>query len=351
VKFRNIEPERDVMKLKPLAKQVVVITGASSGIGLVTARLAAQRGAKVFLVSRNAVVLEAIVSEIRADGGVAEFAAADVGERSALSAAADKAIACFGRIDTWVNNAGVAIYALLLDTPDDEHERLFRTNYFGVVNGSKIAVEHLCEHGGALITVASIASDMPSPIMGAYSASKHASKAFTESLRIELQAAGVPISLTVIKPSGISTPIGAHAANHLDGEAKIPPPVYDPILVAEAILDSAVHSRREVTVGGAGRAQVLFAGHFPALFERLAPLLIPQLSTKAVPKTQSDNLESPASGGNERSPNERGRRLSLYTAASLRPVRVLGVLGVVVLAGGAIAFRNRLMGNLKEASG
>lgn len=328
------------MILKPLTEQVIVITGASSGIGLVTARLAAGRGAKVMLIARNGPALEKIVSGIRAMGGVAEFAVADVGERAALSAAADKAVACFGRIDTWVNNAGVAIYAPLLDTPDDEHERLFRTNYFGVVNGSKIAVEHLCEHGGALITVASVASDIPAPIMGAYAASKHASKAYIESLRIELRAAGVPISVTLIKPSGISTPIGAHAANHLDGEAKIPPPPYDPALVAEAILSCAVHPRRDVTVGGAGRAQVLFGEHFPAAFERLAPLLGPVLSTKSVTKTKSDNLRSPAQDGTERSAIDPPLRHSVYTASALNPVRSLTALGILI-GGGALVLTRR----------
>jgi short-subunit dehydrogenase len=333
--------------LKPLAEQVIVITGASSGIGLVTARLAAERGAKVMLIARNGQALEKIVSEISAAGGLAEFGVADVGDKKALSEAADKAIECFGRIDTWVNNAGVAIYAPLLETPDDEHERLFRTNYFGVVNGSNIAVEHLCEHGGALITVASIASDIPTPIMGAYAASKHASKAFTESLRIELQAAEVPISVTLIKPSGISTPIGEHAANHLDGEAKIPPPVYDPTLVAEAILDCAVHPRREVTVGGAGRAQVLFGEHFPAIFERLAPLLGPLLKTKSVPKTKTNNLASAANDGNERSTIDPGMQHSIYTAVALNPVRSFAALGIVL--GGSALVLNRRSARLRKA--
>lgn len=336
------------MLLKPLAEQVIVITGASSGIGLVTARLAATRGAKVMLISRNGPVLETIVAEIRAAGGVAEFAVADVGDKNSLSAAAEKAVGHFGRIDTWVNNAGVAIYAPLLDTPYDEHERLFRTNYFGVVNGSKIAVGHLCARGGALITVGSIAGDIPSPIMGAYAASKHASKAFTESLRIELQAADVPISITLIKPSGISTPIGMHAANHLDQEAKIPPPAYDPILVAEAILDCAVHPRREIIIGGAGRVQVLFAKHFPAVFERLAPMLGPLLTSGKLAKTKSDNLGSHAQDGAERSAIDPGLHHSIYTAATLRPVKPFAMLGIILGCGALIL---KMRSSLKQRTG
>jgi short-subunit dehydrogenase len=141
------------IRLKPLAEQVIVITGASSGIGLVTARQAAARGAKVVLVARNGETLERIAREIVAAGCTAIAAAADVGKLDEIETAARRAIGAFGRIDTWVNDAGVAIYGRLLDTPDDEHRQLFQTNYFGVVHGCCVAVPHLKESGGALITL------------------------------------------------------------------------------------------------------------------------------------------------------------------------------------------------------
>src|SRR5689334_604460 len=130
-------------RLRPFADQVVVITGASSGIGLDTARIAAARGAKVVLIARDEAALRQAVLEIEGAGGVAAFAVADVGVPAEVDAAAAVAIDRFGRIDTWVNNAGVAIYALLADTPIDEHERLFRTNYFGAVNGATAAIRHM----------------------------------------------------------------------------------------------------------------------------------------------------------------------------------------------------------------
>lgn len=327
--------------MPPLGDQTILITGASSGIGLVAARLAASRGAKVILVSRNEAALADIVRGIEAQGGQACFAIADVGDRDALARAADAGIARFGRIDTWVNNAGVAIYATLADTPDDEHQRLFRTNYFGVVNGAHVALERFGDRGGNLITVASIAADMSTPIMGAYAASKHAVRAFVDSLRIELKAAGSPVSVCLIKPSGIATPIGVHAANHLEGEAMIPPPPYDPSLVAEAILRCAERPRREVTVGGAGRAQVLFAEHFPGLFERLAPLIIPFLHDRAMVKSKGSNLFGPGTDGEERSPHERGFTLSPYTQAALRPRLAGALLLSSVAAAGAYALWKR----------
>lgn len=302
-------------RLRPLGEQVMVITGASSGIGLATARRAAAAGARLVLIARDGESLSALAREIEAAGGEAIAIVADVGEPAEVEAAARRAIERFGRIDTWVNDAGVTIYAPLEATPLDEHERMFRTNYFGVVNGTNAALPHLRASGGALITIGSIASDLPTPLLGAYSASKHAVKGFMNSLRIELVAEQAPVSVTLIKPSGIDTPIGRHAANHQGHEALIPPPVYDPELVAKAILDAAEHPRREMNVGGLGRLNVLLGTHFPRLLEHVARFLIPVLTDPARPPTPTDNLFVPAGEGHVRSGIQPGRRFSLYTWA------------------------------------
>jgi NAD(P)-dependent dehydrogenase (short-subunit alcohol dehydrogenase family) len=324
--------------LKPISEQVVVITGASSGIGLVTARAAATQGARVVLVARNGAALDRIVSDIETSGGRATHAVADVSEPDAVRAAAAHAVAAFGRIDAWVNCAGVAIYAKLMETPDDEHQRLFQTNYFGVVHGALTALEHLRSKGGALVTVGSIAGDIPSPIMGAYDASKHAVKGFIDCLRIEVNADRLPVSITLIKPAGMNTPIGEHAANHLDGEALIPPPVYDPSLVATAIIHVLQHPRNEVTVGGLGRVQVLFGEHFPGMLARFGGLLIPLLSDRNRRTTHSTNLSRPVDDGRERSRSESGRSISIYALAKRRPIVTLA-LSAAMIGFGAYAIR------------
>ncbi|WP_174297157.1 SDR family oxidoreductase [Sphingomonas bacterium] len=331
--------------LKPLSRQVVVVTGASSGIGLVTAKAFAWKGAKVLLVARDETALAQAVKDIRSASGTADYHLADVGDRAQVMAAAAAAIALFGQIDTWVNDAGVAIYSALLDTPEDEHRRLFQTNYFGVVHGCEAAAAHLdvVDGAGAIITVASIASDIPSPLMGAYCASKHAVKAYVETLRIELASAGSPVSVTLVKPSGIDTPIARHAANHVGGEqagaARIPPPVYDPDLVADAILDAAVNRRRDITVGGAGRTQVLFAQHFKGLYERLAPIAARAFTDPDRNQPRPSNLFASAGPATERSGEQSGLRTSLYTKAAEHPrATALGV-GAIVGAAALLLFR------------
>src|SRR5580765_257557 len=214
------------LKLKPLADQVIVITGASSGIGLATARMAARRGARLVLNSRNDAALRQLSDEINAKGGEAMYQAADVADEAALRLVADLAVARFGGFDTWINNAGISIYGRLTEISNDEHRRLMDTNFWGVVNGSRIAAEHLRTRGGALINIGSTLSDRAIPAQGMYCASKHAVKGFTDALRMELSAEGAPISVTLVKPAAVDTPYTDHAKNYLTEAAKNPPPVY-----------------------------------------------------------------------------------------------------------------------------
>ena len=203
-------------------------------------------------------------------------------------------------------------------------------------------MQHLRVQGGALITVASVASDVPAPMLGAYAATKHAVRAFIETLRMELLADAAPISVTLVKPSGIDTPFALHSANHAPGAAQIPKPVYAPQLVAEAILDAAEHSRRDVTVGGAGRLQVLLATHFPALLDRMSRLLIKQTYDPASARSERSTLFQPAGRHRAQSGSLDPRRVSLYTAARRHPLALaVGSAAVVAVVATLLSQRRR----------
>ena len=324
--------------LKPLSAQTLVITGATSGIGLATARMAAQRGAKLLLISRNEQALRALCEELKARGGVADFAAADVADLEALRAAAAKADTLYGGFDTWINNAGVSIYGTIDETPVEDQKRLFDTNYWGVVNGSRIAVQHLKARadGGVLINLGSVLADQAIPTQGVYSASKHAVKGFTNALRMELRSEAPGVAVTLIKPSAIDTPYREHARNYTGHAAKNPPPLYAAPLVAEAILYAAEHATREITVGGGGRMLALFGQHLPVLAEPLFAWAIPLLSRASgdAPAAGEDALHKPGRDLRERTPYLGVRQTSLYTTAQMNPrftAAVLFGLGAVAL--------------------
>lgn len=257
------------IRLKPLRDQVMVITGATSGIGLALARKAASQGVRVVLAARNQEVLTAIAEEMRAAGHQVETVVADVGQAEDVQRIADVALQHFGGFDTWVNNAGISIYGPLLDVSLEDQRRLFDTNYWGVVHGSLIAARHLREHGGALINIGSTLSDRAAPIQGSYSASKHAVKGFTDALRMELEQEKAPVAVTLIKPSTTDTPYIDHAKNYLDRAPTNPPPIYAAELVADAVLHAAQHPLRDLMIGGGGRLISLAGKVAPRLTDRL----------------------------------------------------------------------------------
>ena len=322
---------------KKLSDQVMVITGASSGIGLVTARLAARRGTRLILNARNEDALRRVCDEIRQSGGEAYYVAGDVGHLEDVEKLAQEAIRRFGGFDTWVNNAGVTIYGPVLDQSLEDQRRLFDTNYWGVVHGSRVACAHLRRRGGALINVGSVLSDVAIPIQGTYSATKHAVKGYTDALRLELEAESAPVSVTLIKPSAIDTPYVQHAKNLLPAEPEHPAPVYAPETVAEAILHCAEYPERDVYVGGAGKL-LAEAGHYvPRLVDKVmeSRMVKQQQSEQPRPAHRPDSLHGPSTDGEERGgyPGHVAES-SVYTKASVHPL----ITGSVIAGLGIAAF-------------
>jgi short-subunit dehydrogenase len=316
---------REAMKLKKLSAQVVVITGASSGIGLVTARTAAKRGARLVLAARNEDALRELTDEINSGGGEAIYVVADVGREEDVRRIASAARTRFGGFDSWVNNAGVSIYGRVLEVSLEDHRRMFETNYWGVVHGSRVACEHLRRRGGALVNVGSVLSDRAIPLQGTYCASKHAVKGFTDALRMELEDEGAPVSVSLVKPSAIDTPYRAHAKNYMEVEPLNPPPVYAPEPAAEAILHCCEHPERDVYVGGGGKFLSVAGERAPRLTDRAMEAFIFDLQRSDQPKpaNRRDSLHAPSRDGAERGgyPGHVAGS-SLYTKASLHPLVV-----------------------------
>ncbi|MBV9775397.1 MAG: SDR family oxidoreductase [Gemmatimonadetes bacterium] len=336
------------IELKPLDQQVVVVTGASSGIGLATARLAAKRGAKVVLAARSRDDLKRAVKEIRKHGGEATYVVADVGDPGDVEKVAETAVREFGGIDTWINNAGVSIYGRIEAVELDDARQLFETNYWGVVHGSLVAVEYLREHGGALINLGSAVSDRAIPLQGYYSASKHAVKGFTDALRMELEKDEVPVSVTLIKPGSINTPFPKHAKNLMLTEPTLPPPVYSPRVVARAILHCAERPVRSISVGGGGRMIGAMGSVAPGLADRYMEksLFRQQRTSELSPPGRKDTLHRARRNDGAEEGDYAGHvmRTSAYTGAKLHPVRA--VLAVAALgAGVALALRGDSRGS------
>ncbi|WP_062012523.1 SDR family oxidoreductase [Aureimonas sp. AU4] len=324
-----------------LAGQVIVVTGASSGIGLATARLAARQGASIVLASRDEPLLRRLAREIEETGGQALAVRTDVAVEAQVEALVDRAVARFGRIDAFVNNAGIAAYSTLDALPLAEHRRIFETNYWGLVHGSLAAVRHFRSRpgGGRLINVGSVNSDFAIPLLSAYSASKHAVKGFTDALRRELLASDPAITVTLIKPSGIATGFPQHARNHLAEEPRVVPPLYAPEIVADAILDAVRHPRREIVVGAVGPALAVPLALFPRAMDRLLAAVVPPLSKSRNPRTRTDNLDAPTGEALVHYAHAPGLPFSPYTAMQKRPGLTVLLAATAVI--GAIASRRR----------
>lgn len=303
---------------RPLSEQVVVITGASSGIGRETAIEMGKRGASLALAARNEQALNEVATEVEAAGGKAHTVVTDVADWAQVQQLAREAVSRFGRIDTWVNDASVALYATVKQTTADELTEVIQINLLGAMYSSKVAAEQMSAQGeGTIINVSSILGETSVPLLAAYAAAKHGVKGFSDALRLELAREHRGVNVTVILPSSINTPFFNNARSKLGVKPRPIPPAYEPITAARAIIFAAEHTRREIVVGGAGKLFIVLNRLSGSLMDTL--MLLGDSMVKAQKSSQPDdgrdNLDQPSSGPGrvEGDFSKESMTISLYT--------------------------------------
>ena len=326
------------MKLKPIDEQVVVIFGATSGIGLETALQFAKRGARLVLSGRSSLELDSTVARVMADGGQAVAVPADVSNWEDVRAVALHAIEVFGRIDTWVHVPGVSVYAPFLNTSPEEFKRVIEVNLIGAGYGAMAALPFIRREGkGALIVVSSIEARVSMPYHSAYAASKHGIEGLLKTIRYEVNKENLAISITNVMPAGINTPFFAKSRTKLGVKPKPVPPIYNPRSVADAVLYAAEHPVRDIIVGG--------AGVFYATLQRVSPRLMDRLIMATSFKGQETNeVKSPEApsnlfehiGGFHKTEGEFPGRRSITTWVETHPAASAIAAGALIASASAV---------------
>jgi short-subunit dehydrogenase len=303
--------------------KVIVITGASSGIGRATALALAKKGAHVVLAARREDPLDELAQSCEALGVRALVVPTDVSEAAAVRALATQAVHAFGRIDGWVNNAGVYLVGSLEETPDDAFRQVMETNFFGTVYGARAALAQFRHQGrGTLINVSSVFGSTAAPYVSAYAASKFAVRGFSASIRQEFEGTGIHVC--TILPAAVDTPLWQHSANYTGWRVRPIEPIYSPERVAHAILRVLERPQRELFISPSRRVFPVLHALFPAASEK---------SMRAMTeRRQFDRRHQPRTSGNVFQPMAQGTSPSAgYRSPARQWLRRL------LLAGGLVA--------------
>ncbi|MBE9170215.1 SDR family oxidoreductase [Pleurocapsales cyanobacterium LEGE 06147] len=256
---------------RAIKDSVIVITGASSGIGRATALTLAQQGATLLLAARREAALQEVAAECNRLGGQALAVSTNMTDEEAVKALARRAVDTFGRLDVWVNNAAVTLFARFEEAPSEVFRQVIETNVFGYVHGARAALPYFREQGsGILINVDSVVGMATQPYTSAYVMSKFAIRGMVGSLRMELHLdKASDIHVCMVMPATIDTPLFNQAANYTGRAVKAMNPVYPAQQVADAIAGLVENPQREVIVGQAGYLMVGQSMFAPELYERM----------------------------------------------------------------------------------
>jgi NAD(P)-dependent dehydrogenase (short-subunit alcohol dehydrogenase family) len=327
---------------RALSDQVVVITGASSGIGREAALEFGRHGSSVVVAARNSEALEEVARQVDRVGGRGLAVPTDVAEWSQVESLAARANDHFGRIDTWINNAAVSEYATVEQMTIEEIDRILRVNLLGQIYGVKAVLPHMIRQGGGtIINVGSALSERAIPLQSVYCASKHGLLGFSEALRLELARDHPEITVTLVMPSSINTPLFRFARSKMGQKPMPVPPIYEPSVVAEALAFAAENPRRDITVGGSGKLMTLMDRVSPKLVDWYmlqGDRLVKEQQT-GEPDAPEDNLFAPVAGKGSTTGDfgDRSRSTSLYTRyldqypARVRVLAAAATLGALAL--------------------
>ena len=312
-----------------LSGATVVVTGASSGIGRLTALRLAERGANVVAAARRDEPLASLVAECRERGGEALGVRVDVADEASVRTLAEAAITRFGRIDGWVNNASVSLIGPFEELPPDAFRRTLDVNFHGVVHGCRVALESFRRQGtGTIVNVASLAGRIGAPYYSAYAAAKHAVVGFSQSLRMEL-AKSPGIEVCTVMPAAIDTPFFQHSGNFAGRPFKPIRPFYQPELVAELIVDLLERPRREVFAGEMAGPSSLFRNLAPGVFERVYGAMVERDHFAQEPAAPTlGNVFEPVPWGTEVHGGWVRRQRSLIWASRAASLATIGALAL-----------------------
>ncbi|MFF4787570.1 SDR family oxidoreductase [Streptomyces griseorubiginosus] len=289
--------------------KVVVVTGASGGVGRATARAFAERGARVALLARGREGLAAAADEVERAGGEALVVSVDVSDAKAVEDAAQQVVDAFGHIDVWVNNAFTGVFAPFTEITPDEFRRVTEVTYLGYVFGTRAALRHMQPRDrGTIVQVGSALAYRGIPLQSAYCGAKHAIQGFNESLRCELLHSGSGVRTTMVQLPGLNTPQFDWVLNRMPGRARPVAPVYQPEIAARAVVHAAFHPRRrEYWVGGSTAATLVANAVMPGVLDRYLARTNIEAQQEEGEHSGPGNLWAPADGPHGRDHGAHGR--------------------------------------------